>query len=222
MYHRERPAPALKRKPLLFVLSGPSGAGKDAVLAKIKDSGNGIHHVVTVTTRPQRTGEIEDTDYHFVSIDKFQKMIENKELLEWAKVYDNYYGVPQGEVQQALGRGQDAIVKVDTQGAASIKSILPQSVLIFLIPPSGERLATHLRLRCTETDSDLALRLQAVEQEMKSLHLFDYVVMNYPDQIDLAVAQIEAIIIAEKCRRKNLDIKAFVNCFEEAIRPPPL
>lgn len=207
---------------MFLVLSGPSGAGKDAVLNKMKHSGRDLYHAVTVTTRPPRSGEKDGVDYHFVSVEKFRKMVEDKELLEWAKVYENYYGVPQREMRQALEKGRDVIVKVDTQGAASIKSIFPQAVLIFLLPPSGERLVAHLKQRHTETGSDLALRLDAVKQEMKCLSLFDYVVINYPDQIDLAVAQIGAIITAERCRSKNLAAEAFTSFFNKATPPTPL
>ena len=188
------------QKPLLFVLSGPSGVGKDAILAKMKESGYPLKYITTVTTRPQRAREKDNIDYHFISTERFEEMIEKNELLEWAKVYENYYGVPKKEIQQALERRQDVLVKVDVQGAATIKSILPQAVFVFLIPPSNEELMTRLKRRHTESSADLTLRLDAVEQEMKSLPLFDYIVVNYPDKIDLAVTQINAIVTAEKCR----------------------
>jgi len=127
-------------------------------------------------------------------------MIENNELLEWANVYGNWYGVPREGVKQALDRGRDVMVKVDIQGAATIKKVLPQAILIFLTPPSMEELLIRLRQRRTESSSDLALRLETAEEEIKRLPLFDYVVVNRWDEIDLAVADIEAIITAEKCR----------------------
>ena len=127
-------------------------------------------------------------------------MISREELLEWANVYGNWYGVPKEEVRQALDRGEDVMVKVDVQGAATIKETLPQAVFIFLVPPSMEELLVRLRQRRTESDSDLALRLKTAEEEVKNLLLFDYVVVNRWDEIDLAVADIEAIITAEKCR----------------------
>jgi len=190
----------LLSKPLFIVLSGPSGAGKDAVLSRLRKSGYPVEFITTVTTRPQRAREKNNVDYHFVSRESFQRMIENKELLEWANVYGNWYGVPKQPVKQALDKGRDIIVKVDIQGAATIKKILPQAVFIFFVPPSREELVTRLKQRHTESSFDLALRIKTAEEEIKQLPLFDYVVVNKRDEIDLAVSAIEAIITAEKHR----------------------
>jgi guanylate kinase len=188
--------------PLFIVLSGPSGVGKDAVLDRMKKKRHTIYYAVTATTRPKRQGEREGVEYHFVSKAGFERMIEKNELLEWANVYGNLYGVPKLEVQQALDRGQDVMVKVDVQGAASIKRIAPQAVFIFLAPPSMDELRERLRRRKTESSVDLELRMKAAREEMNSLPMFDYVVVNYSDGLDQAVSQIEAIIVAEKCRVK--------------------
>jgi len=190
----------LAKRPLLIVISGPSGAGKDAVLIKMKELDCPLEYIVTVTTRPQRDKERNNVDYHFVSKERFQEMIEHKELLEWANVYGNWYGVPKEPVKQALDKGQDIIVKVDIQGAATIKKILPQAVFIFLVPPSMEELTLRLKQRHTESPFDLALRTKTAEEEIKQLSLFDYIVVNRRDEINLAVADIKAIITAEKCR----------------------
>jgi len=190
----------LPTRPLLIVISGPSGAGKDAVLTRMKESGCPLEYIVTVATRPQRAEERGNVDYHFISRERFQEMIERKEFLEWANVYGNWYGVPKGPVKQALDKGQDIIVKVDVQGAATIKKLLPQAVFIFLIPPSMEELISRLKQRHTESPFDLALRTKTAEEEIKQLSLFDYIVVNKRDEIDLAVSQIKAIITAEKCR----------------------
>ena len=186
--------------PLLIVLSGPSGAGKDAVLSRMREMGSTLKFITTLTTRPQRTNERDNIDYHFVSTDEFQKMISGNELLEWAKVYGNWYGVPKQPIKQALDAGQDTIVKVDTQGAATIKKILPQAVFVFLLPPSMEEVVMRLKQRHTESAFDLALRLKTAEDEIKQLPLFDYIVVNKQDEINRAVSEIEAIITAEKCR----------------------
>jgi guanylate kinase len=166
----------------------------------MKKAGYLIEFITTVTTRPQRAKEKNNVDYHFVSTERFQEMIEHKQLLEWAKVYGNWYGVPKEPVKQALKQGRDIIVKVDIQGATTIKKILPQAVFIFLMPPSREELVTRLKQRHTESLPDLDLRLKTAEEEMKQLPLFDYVVVNKQDEIDLAVSAIEAIINAEKHR----------------------
>jgi len=183
---------------LLIVLSGPSGVGKDALLKKMKEQKYSFHYVVTVTSRPRRKGERDGVDYHFISQQEFQQMIDNGELLEWANVYGNYYGVPRREISQALSKGKDVIVKVDVQGAATIKRILPQTVFIFLRPPSMEELELRLRQRHSESARDLALRLQKAEEEMKSLPLFDHVLTSHQGKLDEVISQIQAIVTAEK------------------------
>ena len=189
-----------EERPLFIVLSGPSGIGKDAILTRMKESDYPLEYITTVTTRPQRAKERDNVDYHFISTESFQEMITGNELLERANVYGNWYGVPKKPVKQALDKGQDIIVKVDIQGATTIKKILPEAVFIFLIPASMEELAIRLKQRQTESPSDLALRTKTAEEEIKQLHLFDYIVVNKQDEIDLAVSEIKAIITAEKCR----------------------
>jgi len=195
-----RPLCSLPTKPLLIVLSGPSGAGKDALLIRMKESGYPLEYITTVTTRTQRAGEKDKVDYHFVSPERFQKMVENGGLLEWANVYGNWYGVPKQPVKQALEQGQDTIVKVDIQGVATIKKILPEAISILVVPPSKEELVTRLKERRTESPPDLSLRIKAVEEEIKQLPLFDYIIMNRQDKIEMAISDIKAIIAAEKCR----------------------
>ncbi len=195
------PPPLLRpTKPLLIVLSGPSGAGKDAVLTRMKESDYPLKYITTLTTRPRRPNERDGVDYHFVSMGKFQEMLKNNELLEWAQVYGNWYGIPKAEVKKALERGEDVIIKIDIQGAATIKKLLPQAVFIFLVPPSVDDLRLRLKQRHTESPADLALRLKTAEEEVKQLSLFDYIVINRWDEIDRAVSDIEAIITAEKRR----------------------
>jgi len=187
-------------KPLLFILSGPSGVGKDAVLNRMKASDYPLKYVTTLTTRPRRSNEKDNIDYHFVSADKLQEMIKNTELLEWAEVYGNRYGVPKEPVRQALHQGQDVMLKVDIQGVANIKKIVPQAVTIFLIPSSMGELEVRLKRRHTESAFDLSRRLKIAETEMKELSCFDYAIVNREGEIDRAVADIKAIITAEKCR----------------------
>jgi guanylate kinase len=190
----------LVKRPLLLVLSGPSGAGKDAVLTRLKELGFPLEFIVTVTTRPRRNSEQDNVDYHFISGESFKQMIERRELLEWANVYGNWYGVPKEPVKRALDGGQDTIIKVDIQGATTIKKILPQAVFIFLMPLSKNELLTRLKERDTESETELALRLKTAEEEIKKLAMFDYVVVNKQGQIEQVVSQIKAIIVAEKLR----------------------
>jgi len=197
----------LKSGPLLVVLSGPSGTGKDAILSRLKKSGYPAQFITTVTTRPKRTQEKDGVDYRFISAERFQKMLEGKQFLEYAQVYGNRYGVPKEPVSQALEQGKDVILKVDCQGAATIKKMVPQAVFIFVVPPSMEELTARLKGRRTESDFDCDLRLKTAAEEMKQLPLFDYVVVSQQGKIDLAVLAIEAIIIAEKHRVISREIR---------------
>lgn len=189
-----------KRSGLLIVLSGPSGAGKDTVLNRMKELGFPFHYVVTATTRPRRAGENNGVDYYFRSEAEFQEMLQQGELLEWAQVYGHWYGVPKQQVKQALEKRKDVIVKVDVQGAATIKNLLPGAVLIFLAPPSIKEYEERLRQRKTESETELKLRIEKVTKELRSLPLFDYIVVNRQGKLDSTVSQIEAIVTAEKCR----------------------
>lgn len=182
------------------MLSGPSGVGKDAVLSSVKGSAHPIYFTVTVTTRPRRKGESDGVDYHFVTVERFEEMISGGELVEWAEVYGYFYGVPRRQVKEALERGCDVLVKVDVQGAATIKRAVPQALLIFLSPPSMEALEKRIRQRNTESTIELERRLATAHDEMNQQGMFDYVVVN--DRVDRAAAQIDAIIAAER-RRQN-------------------
>ena len=190
------PAPA----PLVIVLSGPSGAGKDAVLSAMKARSLPLAFIVTNTTRPQRPGEVDNMHYHFVSQQEFKRLVDGRELLEHAEVYGHFYGVPRAPVRQALAQGKDVIIKVDVQGAMTIKKNLNGAVLTFLMPPSLEELAQRLKGRNTESLEDLEIRLDTARSEIDRLPHFDYLVMSYQDRIEQAVSDIEAIIRAEKLR----------------------
>lgn len=187
-------------RPLVVVLSGPSGVGKDAILSRMRQLGFSCHYAVTATTRPQRAGEKNGIDYYFLSAAEFQQLKEEKGLLECAEVYGHWYGVPRREVKKALDKGQDVIVKVDVQGAATIRQLMPPAVLVFVAPPSVKELECRLRQRNSESAEAFKLRMERVEEEMKALPLFDYVVVNYQDKLDLAISHIQAIITAERCR----------------------
>jgi guanylate kinase len=194
------------RKPLLVVLSGPSGVGKDAVLNYLKKSSTNLTFITTMTTRPRRLNEKDNVDYHFVSKNKFQKLLENNELLESASVYGNWYGVSKQAVRDALKQGKDVLWKVDVQGAANIKKIIPRAVFIFLMPPSLAELDNRLKQRYTESPETLAIRLKAADKEIKQASKFDYVVINHCDQIISAAEEIQSIITAEKCCVKPREI----------------
>jgi guanylate kinase len=178
------------------VLSGPSGVGKDAVLDRMKAQERSTHFVVTATTRLRRSEESDGVNYHFVSRDRFQQMVSDGQLLEWAEVYGNYYGVPRRQVEQALEDGRDVVVKVDVQGAMTIKRAMPQAVLIFLVAPSIEEMKKRLRERRTESAEDMERRIATADHEMSQRDQFDYVVVN--DEVGRAVSRIEDIIKSKK------------------------
>lgn len=186
--------------PLLFVVSGPSGVGKDSVLDQVKALHPEYHYAVTVTTRAMRTGEREGASYHFRSREDFQRMLAEGELLEWATVYDNFYGTPKFELRRAAAEGRDIVVKVDIQGAASIRALVPQAILVFIAPQSPQELTDRLATRSTETPEQLASRTEAVRRELEAMHSFDYVVVNRHGALGQAVADTVAILRAEKLR----------------------
>ena len=186
--------------PLLLVVSGPSGAGKDYVLAQLKRQHRDLIHIITTTTRECRPGEIDGVHYRFTNDAAFREMIASNELLEYASVYGKWYGVPKKPVLEALASGQDTLIKVDVQGAMTIRQCLPDAVLIFLVPPARGDLATRLARRNTEQPDDLERRLKTADAEFETLPRFDYVIVNGEGQIDRVLYEIEAIIIAEKLR----------------------
>lgn len=187
-------------QPLLIVISGPSGVGKDAVVRTLQRRENSLHFVVTATSRAMRAGEVNGVDYFFVGELEFKWMIENNELLEYAIVYDQYKGVPKQQVRDAMASGKDVIMRVDVQGAATIRKLCPEAILVFLIPSNQEEWIKRLTERKTETENSLKLRVQTARQELTRLSEFDYVVVNAQDRLDEAVDAIEAIIDAEHHR----------------------
>jgi guanylate kinase len=187
-------------KPLLIVLSGLSGVGKDTVLAGLRKSRLPAYISISATTRPHRPGEKDGADYYFLTPSEFQAMIDANQLLEWATVYGNRYGIPAEPVRQALQKGQDVIVKIDVQGAATIKKNVPQAVLIFLVTLTLEELEKRLKKRRTETTEEVELRLKTAVKELDSIPMFDYIVVNREGKIARTIADIKAIITAEKCR----------------------
>ncbi len=186
--------------PLLVVISGPSGVGKDSVIQRMKDRMMPFHFVVTATTRPLRTGEVDGVDYFFLSPDKFAEMIELDELLEYAIVYNDYKGIPKEQVRQALASGKDVVMRVDVQGAAKIRSLSPDAILIFLTTQDEEEIVDRLRVRKSETPEGLNLRIAMARQELKRISEFDYVVVNRDGELDETVDTIAAIIHAEHHR----------------------
>ncbi len=196
-----------KEKPLLVVISGPSGVGKDKTITRLKEKGYPFYFVVTATTRPKRKNEVDGVDYFFVSMTEFAEMIEHGELLEYAVVYGDYKGIPKAQVRRALESGQDVIMRIDVQGAATIRRLVPEAVLIYLSAESEEALVHRLSERKTEPEEQLKMRIATARQEMRRLDIFDYIVINADEQLDETCHKIAAIITAEKCRVQQREIK---------------
>jgi guanylate kinase len=195
--HEFNPSPS---SPLLIVISGPSGVGKDATIQRMKDRNLPFHFVVTTATRSPRPGEVDGVDYFFVSHDEFARMIEQDELIEYAIVYNDYKGIPKSQVRAALASGKDVIMRLDVQGAATIRKLYPGALLIFLTTQDEDEMIHRLRQRKTETPEGLALRIATARQELKRLYEFDYVIVNREYKLDDTVDIILAIICAEHHR----------------------
>ena len=186
--------------PLLVVISGPSGVGKDTVVQRLKERGLPFHFVVTATSRPKRPDEVHSVDYFFYSEQEFLDLLKRGELLAHAIVYNEHKGVPKQQVREAMASGLDVVMRVDVQGAKTIKQLAPEAVLIFLMASDEEELARRLRQRRTESEDMLQTRLQTAREELGYLEIFDYAVTNADSQVETAVDTILAIIEAEHHR----------------------
>ena len=187
-------------KPLLIVISGPSGAGKDTVVQRMKERGLPFHFVVTATTRPRRANETHGRDYWFVSKEEFARMIEQNELIEYAIVYGDYKGIPKAQVREALASGKDVVMRIDVQGAETVRKMAPGALLIFITTDSEEELVNRLHERKTETSDSLAIRIATARKELQRVEAFDYVIINHDFKLDETVDVIRAIIQAEHHR----------------------
>ena len=187
-------------RPLLVVISGPSGVGKDVTIKCMKDRGAPFYFVVTATTRPQRPGEVNGVDYHFVSQAEFERMIAAGEFLEYALVYGQYKGIPKAGVRAALASGQDVILRIDVQGAETIRTMVPQAITIFLTAESEDELVERLRRRRTDTEAQLQRRIETARAELHRACEFTYRVENRECALESTVDTVFAIMQAEKCR----------------------
>lgn len=187
-------------RPLLLVISGPSGVGKDTIIEQMRDAMPDFHYAVTATTRPRRPGEIDGVHYHFYTPEQFAHDLEADEFFEHANVYGNLYGVPKSEVRRAIERGQDVVIKVDPQGAMTIRRLAPEALLVFLLPPDMPELTRRLRSRKTDDPEALTRRISIASREIATIEFFDYFVFNESEQIGQAVERIAAIVMVERMR----------------------
>ena len=186
--------------PMLVIISGPSGVGKDTIIDALQERGHRpeYHYVVTCTTRNRRPNEVAGVSYNFVTLEEFAAMRDGGELLEANEVHGNWYGTPRAGVRQALEHGQHAILKIDVQGARVVKACVPEALLVFVVPPSVETLVEHLKARRTETAEQLAIRQRDAAVELARKDDYDYVVVNEEGHIDRTAQKIEEIIAQEE------------------------
>ena len=192
-------------KPLILIISGLSGSGKDTVINRLKEiSTVDFHFVVTCNTRKKREGEIDGKDYHFITREKFISMIKNGEMLEHSEVYDDLKGVPKFEIEKAIEHGKDIILRLDYQGMRKIKAVYPEAVSIFIIPPDSEAWLKRLRARNSDSEESLQLRIKTAVEELKYVSEFDYILVN--DEIDHAAMDLLTILRAEHMRSTNKNV----------------
>ena len=200
----------LNRKGLLLVVSGPSGAGKGTICNALLNKNDQIKLSVSATTRKPRNGEVHGVNYFFIEKEEFTKMIENGEFLEYAQIYDNFYGTPKAAIIECLEKGQDVILEIEMQGARQIKEVYPEGVFIFVLPPSLEELKSRIVGRGTETQEEIEKRFSCAFEEINQIVNYDYFIVN--EDIEKSVSDVEAIICAEKnkvTRYKNNIIDKF-------------
>lgn len=185
---------------LLFVVSGPSGAGKDTLVEGLRKRHDRLLYSISATTRAPRPGEVDGTDYFFVSPEEFEGRIADKGFLEYRVYNGNYYGTPRSFIDRALAAGYDVIVKPEVNGALAIKERYPDAVLVFIVPDRFSRLAARLEARRTETNQTIAARLAIAHEELRYVRRFDYLVVNEEARLDAAVDDLDAIVHAERLR----------------------
>ncbi len=194
-----------KEKGLLIVISGPSGAGKGTVCKELITNYDNLAVSISATTRDPRKGEIEGINYFFINKENFLDMIGNDQFLEYAKVYDNYYGTPAKPVLDMMDDGIDVILEIDIQGASQVRINYPEGIYIFVVPPSINELKKRITARATESEEQMEKRLNCAYEEIRNATKYSYIVIN--DKVKVAAKQIASIITAEKCRSVRLESK---------------
>ena len=188
---------------ILFILSGPSGVGKGTVRKRLFEERTELQYSISMTTREMRSGESDGVDYFYKSKEDFEQLIEEDQLLEYAKYVNNYYGTPRNYVEETLAKGKDVFLEIEVQGALQVKENFPQGVFIFLFPPSLEELKNRIVNRGTESQELVINRLKEARKEIEMMHAYDYVVVN--DDVSLAVERVKAIIQSEHLRRERVE-----------------
>lgn len=192
----------IEEKGILFILSGPSGVGKGTVRKKLFEEATELQYSISMTTRNMRPGEMDGVDYFYKSVEEFENLIEQNQLLEYAKYVSNYYGTPRTYVEETLEKGQDVFLEIEVQGALQVKENFPEGVFIFLFPPSLEELKNRIVNRGTESQELVLNRLKEARKEIEMMDAYDYVVVN--DQVEHAVDKVKSIIQSEHLKRERV------------------
>lgn len=187
---------------ILIVLSGPSGVGKGTVCNALRKVSTDLIYSVSATTRTPRQGEIDGVNYFFKTREQFQQLIDADEMLEWAEYVNNYYGTPKRFVEETLRSGKDVILEIEVQGALKVKQKFPEGVFIFLLPPSLDELQNRIVTRGTETDEVIRSRMSVAVDEIRLMEHYDYAIVN--DRVETACAKIQAILLAEHCKKDRM------------------
>lgn len=203
-----------KKKGLLIVISGPSGSGKGSVIEKVLEKNDNLWLSISCTSRSPRGSEVDGVEYYFIKREEFEEKIRNGEMLEYAKYADNYYGTPRKYIKEQLDNGKDVILEIEIQGALKVQELLPETLFIFILPPSMDELKRRLRSRNTESAEVAEKRFKTAYQEINELSKYNYVVVN--DTIEKAADKINAIIMAERCRVDRIE-EVYLNTSEEEV-----
>lgn len=205
----------IEEKGILFILSGPSGVGKGTVRKKLFEEASKLQYSISMTTRNIRPGEVDGVDYFYKSVEEFEKLIEENQLLEYAKYVSNYYGTPRKYVEETLAKGQDVFLEIEVQGALQVKENFPEGVFIFLFPPSLEELKNRIVNRGTESQELVINRLKEARKEIEMMDAYDYVVVN--DRVEHAVDKVKAIIKSEHLKRERV-AKQYKKILEDELK----
>jgi len=212
MSNSGHPKDSGRRRGLMLVLSSPSGAGKTTLARKLIEEFHDVNLSVSATTRPPRPNEVDGVDYHFRTVDEFHKMIERREFLEWAHVFDKYYGTPKADTEARLDSGEDVLFDVDWQGADALHDQMPNDVVsVFILPPSISALHDRLAARPGSTPEIIARRMEDAKREIMHWRRYDYVIVN--DDLDVAYQRLRRILLVERLKRlRQLDLEDHVRC----------
>lgn len=204
----------IDQKGILFILSGPSGVGKGTVRKELFDQDTELKYSISMTTRDIRPGETDGIDYFYKTKEEFEALIKQKQLLEYAKYVNNYYGTPRGYVEKTLAEGHDVFLEIEVQGALQVRENFPEGVFIFLFPPSLEELKNRIVNRGTESQDLVLNRLREARKEIEMMDAYDYVVVN--DQVKHAVTKVQSIIQSEHCKRERIE-KQYKQLLEDEL-----